>query len=78
MSDAREPEVDILLSRAVVSLRFSVKIVSTSVKKLNNTNFIASRHIKREISSLPLVVRLSKTPSLKLPIAQEVSVKRGN
>ena len=37
-------------------------VVSTSVKKLSNTNFIASRHIKREISSFPVDVRLSKTP----------------
>ena len=36
------------------------QIVSTSVKKLSNTHFIASRHIKREKSSLPVDVRRSK------------------
>ena len=43
------------------------EIVSRSVKKLSNTNFIASRHIKRETFSLPVDVRLSKTHLLKLP-----------
>ena len=38
------------------------QIFSRSVKKLSNTNFIASRHIKREKFSLPVDVRLSKTP----------------
>ena len=35
-------------------------IVSTCVKKLSNTNVIASRHIKREKFSLPFDVGLSK------------------
>ena len=43
-------------------------IVSTSVKKLGNTNFIASRHIKKEKSSLLVDMHLSKMPLLKLPI----------
>ena len=43
------------------------QIVSVRVKKLSNTNFISSRHIKREKSSLPVDVRRSKTSLLKLP-----------
>ena len=39
------------------------QIVSIRVKKLSNTNFISSRHIKREKSSLPVDVRRSKTSS---------------
>ena len=42
------------------------QIVTIIVKKLSNTNFISSRHIKREKSSLPVDVRGSKTPLLKL------------
>ena len=45
------------------------QIVSIRVKKLSNTNFISSRHIKGEKASLPVDVRRSKTPSLKLPQA---------
>ena len=44
------------------------QIVSIRVKKLSNTNYIASRHITREKSSLPVNVRCSKTSLLKLPI----------
>ena len=33
-----------------------------------NTNFISSRHVKRENTSLPVDVRRSKTSLLKLPI----------
>ena len=40
------------------------QIVSIRVKKLSNTNFISSRHIKREKSSLPFDVRRSKTSLL--------------
>ena len=40
------------------------QIVSIRVKKLSNTNFISSRHIKREKSSLPVDVRRSKTSLL--------------
>ena len=43
------------------------QIVSIRVKKLSNTNFISSRHIKREKSSLPVDVRRSKASLLKLP-----------
>ena len=44
------------------------QIASITVKKLRNTNFISSRHVKRENTSLPVDVRRSKTPLLKLPI----------
>ena len=43
------------------------QIVSVRVKKPSNTNFISSRHIKREKCSLPVDVRRSKTSLLKLP-----------
>ena len=43
-------------------------IASITVKKLRNTNFISSRHVKRENTSLPVDVRRSKTSLLKLPI----------
>ena len=44
------------------------QIASITVKKLRNTNFISSRHVKRENTSLPVDVRPSKTSLLKLPI----------
>ena len=44
------------------------QIASITVKKLRNTNFISSRHVKRENTSLPVDVRGSKTSLLKLPI----------
>ena len=37
-------------------------------KALENTNLVASRHIRRENASLPVDVRHSKTSLLKLPI----------
>ena len=43
------------------------QIASITVKKLRNTNFISSRHVKRENTSLPVDVRRSKTLLLKLP-----------
>ena len=51
------------------------QIVSIRVKKLSNTNYIASRHITREKSSLPVDVRCSKTSLLKLP---NISVPTAN
>ena len=53
------------------------QIVSIRVKKLSNTNYIASRHITREKSSLPVNVRCSKTSLLKLPIARPGGHARG-
>ena len=44
------------------------QIASITVKKLRNTNFKSSRHVKRENASLPVDVRRSKTSLLKLPI----------
>ena len=44
------------------------QIASITVKKLRNTNFISSRHVKRENTSLPIDERRSKTSLLKLPI----------
>ena len=49
------------------------QIVSIRVKKLSNTNYIASRHITREKSSLPVDVRRSKTSLLKLPNNKELT-----
>ena len=42
------------------------QIASITVKKLRNINFISSRHVKRENTSLPVDVRRSKTLLLKL------------
>ena len=39
-----------------------------------NTNFISSRHVKRENTSLPVDVRRSKTSLLKLPNSGEGAV----
>ena len=47
------------------------QIASITVKKLRNTNFISSRHVKRENTSLPVDVRRSKTLFLKLPNGSE-------
>ena len=45
-------------------------IVSIIVKTLGNTNFVASRCFKMKKTSLPIDVRRSKTPLLKLPNIQ--------
>ena len=45
------------------------QIASITVKKLRTTNFISSRHVKGENTSLPVDVRRSKTSLLKLPIS---------
>ena len=44
------------------------QIVSVRVNTLSHTNLVASRHIKREKSSLSVEVRRSKTLLLRLPI----------
>ena len=62
---AREPEVAFF--DGGFAQIFS-QIASITAKKLRNTNFISSRHVKRENTSLPVDVRRSKTPLLKLPI----------
>ena len=53
------------------------QIASITVKKLRNTNFISSRHVKRENTSLPVDVRRSKTPLLKLPNVETFSTQGG-
>ena len=62
----RPPEVDFLHSWAVVLGQIFRQIVSIRVMTLNNTNVVASRHIKREEVLLPVAVRHSKMPELKL------------
>ena len=42
------------------------QIAFITVKKLRNTNFISSRHVKRENATLPVDVRRSKTLLLEL------------
>ena len=49
------------------------QIFSITVKKLSNTKLVASRHIKRENTSLPLDERGSKT--LKLLIYKRLFVR---
>ena len=51
---------------AVVLRQIFRQIVSIRVMTLINTNVVASRHIKREEVLLPVAVRRSKTPELKL------------
>ena len=41
--------------------------LATRVKALKKTKLVASRHIEREKASLPVDVRCSETPLLKLP-----------
>ena len=70
LSDACQPEVD-LHSWAVIILGQIVLItiiyIFIRVKTLSNTNYVASRYIKREKGSLPFDVRRSKTSLLNLP-----------
>ena len=73
MSDARQPEVAFFHFLTVVSRKFS--FFSITVKKLRNTNFISSRHVKRENTSLPVDVRRSKTSLLKLPVIKEQNIQ---
>ena len=49
------------------SLQIFRQMVSIRVKTLSNTNFAASRHIKRENAHFRLTLRCSKTPLLKPP-----------
>ena len=48
------------------------QLVSIIVKTLRNTNLGASRCFKMKKTSLPVDVRRSKTPLLKLPISDRV------
>ena len=52
------------------------QIVSVSVKTHSNTNSVVSRNIKTEKTELPVDVRRSKTPLLKLPCLTGVGTKR--
>ena len=75
MSDGRQPEVDFLHHWGVVWLKLSGK---SYLKKKRNSAIqvlLASRHIKRENASLPVDVRCSKTPLLKVPNVSEFQVK---
>ena len=56
------PEVDFLHSWA----HFQADRLFKSNDTLINTNVVASRHTKREEVLLPVAVRRSKTPELKL------------
>ena len=58
--------MDFLHSWAVVLGQIFRQVVSIRVMTLTNTNVVASRHIKREEVLLPVAVRCSKTPELKL------------
>ena len=58
--------MDFLHSWAVVLGQIFRQIVSIRVMTLINTNVVASRHIKREEVLLPVAVRRSKMPVLKL------------
>ena len=62
----RPPEVDFLHSWAVVLGQIFRQIISIRVMTLINTNVVVSRHMKREEVLLPVAVRRSKMPELKL------------
>ena len=47
-----------------------IRIISNGKKILSNVNVFVWRQVKRENSSLPVAVRVSKTRVLKLPIAR--------
>ena len=58
--------MDFLHSWAVVPGQIFRQMVSIRVMTFINTNVVASRHIKREEVLLPVAVRRSKMPELKL------------
>ena len=51
---------------AVDGFKIPGKIVFIREKKLRNTNFLASRHIKEEKASLPVDVHRSKSSLLRV------------
>ena len=67
MSDARQPEVVFFSFLDSGFAHFLGQLVSIIVKTLRNTNLGASRCFKMKKTSLPVDVRGSKTPLLKLP-----------
>ena len=76
LSDARQPEVAFFSFFDGGFAQIFSQIASITVKKLRNTNFISSRHVKRENTSLPVDVRRSKTSLLKLPTKTKQMVLR--
>ena len=72
----RPPEVDFLHSWAVVLGQIFRQIVSIRVMTLISTNVVASRHKKREEVLLPVAVRRSKTPELKLNFIRATKTSR--
>ena len=67
-SDGRLPEVVVVAFFSFLSSDFAQifgQIASVRVKTLSNTDFVASRFIKREKVTLPVAVHGSKKPLLK-------------
>ena len=67
MSDERQPEVVFFSFLDSVFAQIFGQIVSIIVTTLRNTNLGASRCFKMKKTSLPVDVRRSKMPLLKLP-----------
>ena len=53
-----------------------ILIISNGEKILSNGNVFVGRQVKRENSSLPLAVRVSKTRVLKLPNVHHYSARK--
>ena len=68
MSDARQPEVVFFSFLDSGFAHFLGQLVSIIVKTLRNTNLVATRCFKMKKTSIPVDVRRSKTPLLKLPV----------
>ena len=62
LRDPRESEVDLFHSMDIALAQIFGQIISMRVKALGNTNLVASSHIIKEKTSLPVDVRRSKTP----------------
>ena len=53
------------------------QVASFRVKKVSNTHLLASRHVKREKTSLPIDMRHSKTPLLQgVPLLLLLSIEK--
>ena len=74
MSDARQPELVFSFLDSGFA-HFLGQLVSIIVKTLRNTNLGASRCFKMKKTSLPVDVRRSKTPLLKLPIKASKTIQ---
>ena len=68
MSDASQPEVVFSSFLDSGFAHFLGQLVSIIVKTLRNTNLVATRCFKMKKTSIPVDVRRSKTPLLKLPV----------